>query len=39
MARRGRYLAPKGDPAKLVSAGYPFRFPELEGALRQVLKT
>jgi len=27
------------DPTKLVAAGYQFRFPELEGALRQVLKS
>ena len=26
------------DPAKLVAAGYPFRFPELEAALRHLLR-
>ncbi|MGH9805164.1 MAG: TIGR01777 family oxidoreductase [Candidatus Acidiferrales bacterium] len=28
----------KVEPAKLVAAGYPFRFPELDGALRHALK-
>jgi NAD dependent epimerase/dehydratase family enzyme len=26
------------EPARLLSAGYQFRFPQLEGALRQLLK-